>query len=151
MSEPHSPVTAPVAAWENAGRGRLAAARITTKPAMCSIINRLAKWDVRNARFAMLSCLRFGGALWTGEGGTGLDPKSFFCTVLGGGRSRRQRGQAKPNKPMGLNTLIINKISQKPEKQTHGDYHPWYQSLTGILGPILKKYEWNYERSCDVL
>jgi hypothetical protein len=47
--------------------------------------------------------------------------------------------------------LVINKIAHKPEKQTHDNYHAWYQSLTAILPPILKKYEWNYERSCNVL
>jgi hypothetical protein len=46
---------------------------------------------------------------------------------------------------------VINKIARKAEKQTHEDYHQWYQSLTAILAPILRKYEWNYERSCDVL
>jgi hypothetical protein len=47
--------------------------------------------------------------------------------------------------------IVINKIAQKAEKPTHARYQPWYKSLTAILTPILKKYEWNYERSCDVL
>ncbi len=46
MSVPQSPVITPSAGWENAGRGRLTAPRVTTKPAMWSIINRLAKWHV---------------------------------------------------------------------------------------------------------
>jgi hypothetical protein len=63
----------------------------------------------------------------------------------------RSAPQAEPNKPKRLKVLVINKIARKGEKQTHADYQPWYQSLTAILGPILKKYEWNDERSCDVL
>jgi hypothetical protein len=66
-------------------------------------------------------------------------------------KDRPHIGRANPNKPKGLKVLVINKIARKSGKQTHGDYQPWYQSLTAIFGPILKKYEWNYERSCDVL
>jgi hypothetical protein len=71
--------------------------------------------------------------------------------VFDHGRDGRATGGADPNEPKGINMLVINKIRQKPEKQTHEDYHSCYQSLTAILAPILKKYEWNYERSCDVL
>ncbi len=39
--------------------------------------------------------------------------------------------------------LGINKIARETEKQTQASYQPWYQSLTAILAPILKKYEWN--------
>jgi hypothetical protein len=55
------------------------------------------------------------------------------------------------NEPMRLKTLVINKIAHKAEKRTQASYHPWYQSLRAILAPFLKKYEWNDERSCDVL
>ncbi len=65
--------------------------------------------------------------------------------------SELMKASAKPNKPKSPKVLIINKIAHKSEKQTHGDYQPLYQSLTAILGPILRKFGWNYERSCDVL
>ncbi len=56
-----------------------------------------------------------------------------------------------PNEPKRLKTLVINQLAHEAEKQTQARYQPSYQSLTAILAPILKKYEWNYERSCDVL
>ncbi len=61
------------------------------------------------------------------------------------------KASTKPNKPMRAKVFAINKIPHKAEKQTQARYQPCYQSLTAILGPILKKYEWNYERSRDVL
>ncbi len=46
MPVPQPPAITPATGWENAGRGRLSAPWVTTKPAMWSIINRLAKWHV---------------------------------------------------------------------------------------------------------
>jgi hypothetical protein len=76
-----------------------------------------------------------------GGGGTGLDQKSFSDHRTW--ESQKARRRAKPNKPMRLKVLVINKIARKEEKQTHGDYPTWCQSLTAILAPFLKKYEWN--------
>ncbi len=145
MSVPQSPVITPAAGWENAGRGRLTAPQITSKPGMWPIINSLAKPHVRHSRFARLSCLRLGGA----PSGTGLDQKSFSSAALE--KDGRQMRRAKLNKPKSLKTLVINKIARKAEKRTQGGYQPLYQSLRAILAPILERYEWNYERSCDVL
>jgi hypothetical protein len=91
----------------------------------------------------MLSRLRFGGTLRAGEVGTGLDPKSFFCTALDReARAEREMRRANPNEPKGLKLLVINKIAREPEKRTQASYHPWYQSLTAILPPILRKFVW---------
>ncbi len=136
MSVPQSPVITPAAGWDNAGRGRLTAPRVTTKPTMWSIINRLAKWDVRYSRFARLSCLRLGGA----QSRTDLAQKSFFSAALE--KDSRQMRRAKPNKPKGLKTLVINKTARATEKRTQASYEPRYQSLTAILAPILKKSVW---------
>ncbi len=51
---------------------------VTSKPRMWSIINGLAKWDVRYSRFASLSCLRLGGP----PSRTNLAQKSFFSAAL---------------------------------------------------------------------
>ncbi len=146
MSVPQSPVITPATEWENAGRGCFTAPQITSKPRMWSIINGLAKWDVRYySRFARLSCLRLGGP----PSRTNLAQKSFFSAALE--KDSRQMRRAKSNEPKGLKMRVINKIAHEAEKQTQASYEPRYQSLTAILAPILKKYEWNYKRSCDVL
>ncbi len=69
MSVRQSPVITPAAGGKTQGEGALPlppqispCTRVTNKPGMWSNINRLAKWDVRYSRFAMLSWLRFGGA-----------------------------------------------------------------------------------------
>ncbi len=64
----------------------------------------------------------------------------FLTTVLE--KDRRQMRRARQNKPKRLKTLVINKIARKAEKQTQACYEPWYQSLTAILAPILKKFVW---------
>jgi hypothetical protein len=56
--------------------------------------------------------------------------------------ARRQTRRAKPSKPKRLNAFAINKIARKSEKQTQARYQTCYQSLTAILAPILRKYEW---------
>ncbi len=38
--------------------------------------------------------------------------------------------------------LVINELAREAEKQTQARYQPWYQSLTAILAPILKKFVW---------
>jgi hypothetical protein len=78
--------------------------------------------------------------LRAGEGGTGLDPKSFFCTALE--RDRSSMRLTNPNEPKGLKPLVISKIAREAEKRTQATYQPWYQSLTAILAPILKKFVW---------
>jgi hypothetical protein len=45
--------------------------------------------------------LRFGGAPRTGEGGTGLDRKPFFCTAL----EKRKWGEPSKTNPKGLSRL----------------------------------------------
>ncbi len=62
-----------------------------------------------------------------------------------GGRqyvSGLKKASARPNEPKRLKTLVINKIARKAEKQTQASYQPWYQSVTAILAPILKKFVW---------
>ncbi len=58
------------------------------------------------------------------------------------GLNRRPMRRAKPNKPNRLKTLVINELAHEAEKQTQARYQPWYQSLTAILAPILKKFVW---------
>jgi hypothetical protein len=47
--------------------------------------------------------------------------------------------------------FAVSKISEKGGKQTQGYQLACFQQLTAVFAPILKKYEWNYEPSCDVL
>jgi hypothetical protein len=60
----------------------------------------------------------------------------------GFGRGGRQMRRAKPNEPKGLKPLVINNIAHGAEKRTQASYQSWYQSLTAILAPILKKFVW---------
>ncbi len=85
------------------------------------------------------------GAVW--EALLPIAPGEGGCEYV----TELTKASAKPNKPKRLKMLVINKIARKAEKQTHASYQPCYQSLTAVLALILKKYEWNYERSCDVL
>ncbi len=38
--------------------------------------------------------------------------------------------------------FVINELAHEAEKQTQARYQSWYQSLTAILTPILRKFVW---------
>ncbi len=52
------------------------------------------------------------------------------------------KASAKSNEPKRLKTLVISKIAPEAEKRTQACYEPYYQSLTTISAPILKKFVW---------
>ncbi len=56
--------------------------------------------------------------------------------------SELMKTSTRQTKPKRLKTLVINELAHKAEKRTQACYQPWYQSLTAILTPILKKFGW---------
>ncbi len=99
----------------------------------------------------LASAVRYAGA-WRGLG-RGVAPRwtvwrgEAVLPIAPGAGSRQYvteltKASAKSNEPKGLNVLVINELAREAEKRTQARYQPWYQSLTEILAPILKKFVW---------